>query len=171
MGCHSCRHLGFFLRFSHCNKGWRGSLRGSRAQSLKYASITNTHIFVPVMVETLGSICSRCLSFLVEISKRLAAISGDGQRRSIRWRPNKCWGSSRVAWGRQASIWNGTWKAPSYLDSNKISEKNTSLTQSLSSRRCSGTVLKILWVRSCYGVVCVKWWAQWRREGWWRPGA
>ena len=46
-------------------------------RSLKYASITNTHIFVPVAIETLGPICSRGLSFLVKISNRLATISGD----------------------------------------------------------------------------------------------
>ena len=43
----------------------------------------NTHIFVPVAVETLGLICSRGLSFLVEISNRLAAISGDERETSI----------------------------------------------------------------------------------------
>ena len=48
-------------------------------KSLKYASITNTHIFVPVAVETLESICSRGLSFLVQISNHLAAISGDAR--------------------------------------------------------------------------------------------
>ena len=32
MRCHSCRHLGIFLRFSHCHKDLRGSRRGSRAQ-------------------------------------------------------------------------------------------------------------------------------------------
>ena len=35
MRCHSCRHLGFFLRFSLCHKGWRGSRRSSRAQILE----------------------------------------------------------------------------------------------------------------------------------------
>ena len=48
-------------------------------KSLKYASITNTHIFVPVSVETPEPICSRGLSFLVEISNPLAAISGDAR--------------------------------------------------------------------------------------------
>ena len=48
-------------------------------KSLKSASITNTHIFVSVAVETLGPICSRGLSFLVELSNRLAAISGDAR--------------------------------------------------------------------------------------------
>ena len=52
-------------------------------KSLKCASITNTHIFVPVAVETLGPICSRGLSFLVEISNRLAAISGDARETSF----------------------------------------------------------------------------------------
>ena len=52
-------------------------------KSLKYASIANTHIFVPVAIETLGPICSRGLSFLVEISNRLAAISGDARETSF----------------------------------------------------------------------------------------
>ena len=34
-------------------------------KSLKYASNTDMHIFVPVAIETLGPICSRALSFLV----------------------------------------------------------------------------------------------------------
>ena len=46
---------------------------------LKYASITNMHIFVPMAIETLGPICSGCLSFLVEISNRLATISGEAR--------------------------------------------------------------------------------------------
>ena len=52
-------------------------------KSLKYASITNTHIFVPVAIETLGPICSHGLSFLVETSNRLAAISGDARETSF----------------------------------------------------------------------------------------
>ena len=52
-------------------------------KSLKYASITNTHIFVPVVIETLGPICSRGLSFLVEIRNCLATISGDARETSF----------------------------------------------------------------------------------------
>ena len=52
-------------------------------KSLKYASITNTHIFVPVAIETLGAICSRGLSFLAKISNRLATISGDARETSF----------------------------------------------------------------------------------------
>ena len=52
-------------------------------KSLTYASITNTHIFVPVAIETLGPICSRGLSFLMEINNRLAAISGDARETSF----------------------------------------------------------------------------------------
>ena len=52
-------------------------------KTLKYASITNTDIFVPVAIETLGPICSRGLSFLVEISNRLATISGDARETSF----------------------------------------------------------------------------------------
>ena len=52
-------------------------------KSLKYASITNKHIFVPVAIETLGPICSRGLSFFFEISNRLAAISGDARETSF----------------------------------------------------------------------------------------
>ena len=55
----------------------------AESKSLKYASITNTHIFVPVAIETLGPICSRSLSFLVDISNRLAAISGDARETSF----------------------------------------------------------------------------------------
>ena len=52
-------------------------------KSLKYASITNTHIFVPVAIETLGPISSQGLSFLMEISNRLATISGDARATSF----------------------------------------------------------------------------------------
>ena len=83
IGYHSCRHLGIFLCFSHCHKGWRGSDAAAERKSLKYASITNTHIFVPVAIETLGPICSRELSFLVKISNCLAAISDDATETSF----------------------------------------------------------------------------------------
>ena len=59
-------------------------------KSLKYASITNTHIFVPVEIETLGPICSRGLSFLVEISNRLATISGDTRETSFYFKGSQC---------------------------------------------------------------------------------
>ena len=52
-------------------------------KSLRYASITNTHIFVPVAMEALGSICSRGLSFLSHISNRLVAIIGDSREYSF----------------------------------------------------------------------------------------
>ena len=52
-------------------------------KSLKYVSITNTHIFVPVAIETLGLICSRGLSFLAKISNHLATISGDTRETSF----------------------------------------------------------------------------------------
>ena len=52
-------------------------------KTLKYASINNTHIFVPVAIETPGSICSHGLSFLSEINNRLATISGDSRESSL----------------------------------------------------------------------------------------
>ena len=90
MGCHSCRHLGIFLRFYHCRKGWRAADAAAERKSLKYASITNTHIFVPVAIETLGPICSCGLSFLVEISNRLAAISGDARELPFYFKGSQC---------------------------------------------------------------------------------
>ena len=56
----------------------------------KYASITNTHIFVPVAIETLGPICSRGLSFLVEIINRLAAFTGDARHTSFYFNGSQC---------------------------------------------------------------------------------
>ena len=61
----------------------RSADAAAERKSLKYASITDTHIFVPAAIETLGPICSRGLSFVVEISNRLAAISGDARETSF----------------------------------------------------------------------------------------
>ena len=59
-------------------------------KSLKHASITNTHKFVPVVIETLGPICSRGLLFLLEISNRLAAASGNSRETSFYFKGFQC---------------------------------------------------------------------------------
>ena len=63
-----------------------GSRRGGRAQILEIRinhQYTQSHIFVPVAIETLQPISSRGLSFLVEFSNRLTAISGDARETSF----------------------------------------------------------------------------------------
>ena len=80
MGCHSCIYLGIVLYVSVTATRVGGEAdTAAERKSFKYASITNTHIFVPVAIETLEPIFSRGWSFLVEISNRLAAISRDAR--------------------------------------------------------------------------------------------
>ena len=70
-GYHSCRYHGIVLvSVSATRIGGVADTAAERISS-KYASISNTHIFVLVAFETLESICSRGLSFLSEISSRL----------------------------------------------------------------------------------------------------
>ena len=42
----------------------------------KYSSISGTHHFIPVAMETLGPICSKGASFLSEIAEKISKITG-----------------------------------------------------------------------------------------------
>ena len=43
----------------------------------KYGSISTTHIFTPIAVETMGPICSEAKQFITELGRRLSECSGD----------------------------------------------------------------------------------------------
>jgi len=45
----------------------------------KYVSISSTHTFIPIAVETMGPICSEAIHFLSEVGKRLTLCSGDSR--------------------------------------------------------------------------------------------
>ena len=47
------------------------------AKIRKYNTLESTHIFVPLAFETIGPVCAEGVSFLVEVGKRLATVSGD----------------------------------------------------------------------------------------------
>ena len=65
------------------------SLQGSAAEAAavckrsKYAASTLTHIFVPVAVETLGSVNAEGLRILDQIGDMLSAITGDPRESSF----------------------------------------------------------------------------------------
>ena len=46
-------------------------------KTAKYTSVANTHIFVPIAVETLGPVCSEAESFLTDLGRRLSQHSDD----------------------------------------------------------------------------------------------
>ena len=52
-------------------------------KSAKYASLTSTYIFLPIAVETLGTINSEALDFLTELGRRIAANSKDNREASF----------------------------------------------------------------------------------------
>ena len=52
-------------------------------KSAKYASLTSTYIFLPIAVETLGTINSEALDFLIELGRRIAANSKDNREASF----------------------------------------------------------------------------------------
>jgi hypothetical protein len=45
----------------------------------KYIGFTNSHLFIPVACETLGPMNAKALSFLSDLAKRIAAVSGDNR--------------------------------------------------------------------------------------------
>ena len=49
----------------------------------KYSSISGTHHFTPVAVETLGPICSEGTSFLSEIAEKLSRITGEQREKAF----------------------------------------------------------------------------------------
>ena len=73
MGCYCATHNGNLSRGRHVNYG---RCSGSE-QELKYAELQQTHIFVPVSVETLGSWNCDSLNFISNIGKKLTEVTGD----------------------------------------------------------------------------------------------
>ena len=49
----------------------------AEAKNRKYADLPRAVTFVPVAVETLGSICSDGTVFITELGRRIASVSGD----------------------------------------------------------------------------------------------
>jgi len=47
------------------------------AKVRKYATLTSTHMFVPLAFETIGPVCAEGISFFGELGKRIASVSGD----------------------------------------------------------------------------------------------
>lgn len=52
-------------------------------KSAKYACLASTYYFVPIAVETLGTINSEALEFLVELGRRITAVSKDNRESSF----------------------------------------------------------------------------------------
>ena len=57
--------------------------RAAEKKVSKYSSIIQTHVFVPLAIETLGPVNSSALSFLSQLGRRLAAASGDPRETSF----------------------------------------------------------------------------------------
>ena len=49
----------------------------------KYASLSSTHLFVPIALETLGPVCEAALDLLSTLGSRLTERSGDPRERSF----------------------------------------------------------------------------------------
>ena len=49
----------------------------------KYVSLTSTHLFVPIALETLGPVCGSALDLLSTLGSRLTERSGDPRERSF----------------------------------------------------------------------------------------
>ena len=49
----------------------------STKKETKYLDLSRTYIFTPVALETLGPIGSKATTFLVELGKRISAVTGD----------------------------------------------------------------------------------------------
>src|SRR6267154_2315242 len=59
------------------NRRHVGVVMGFLYYSRKYDELTQTHIFVPVAVETLGAWCQEGLNWLEEIGRRVSRVTGD----------------------------------------------------------------------------------------------
>ena len=49
----------------------------------KYASLTSTHLFVPIALETLGPVCEAALDLISTLGSRITERSGDSRERSF----------------------------------------------------------------------------------------
>ena len=53
------------------------SRKGSYQQITKYVTVSATHSFVPVTIETNGSWCPQSMDFIEEIERRITAITNE----------------------------------------------------------------------------------------------
>jgi hypothetical protein len=49
----------------------------------KYSSLQNSHIFLPVALETLGPMCNTALEFMVDIGRKISETTNDNRETSF----------------------------------------------------------------------------------------
>ena len=75
MGCHSTRHL--------CRHGDTATTAGAAAdkaasnKEAKYRQLANSHIYVPVAIETAGTWNNRAVELVQELSRRMTDVTED----------------------------------------------------------------------------------------------
>src|SRR5688572_12688243 len=74
LGCDSFRHIRKVTSGNNIN---RSANRAAAAKALKYATITRTHAFVAVALESSGSWSSEGLDFVLELGRRLTDATHD----------------------------------------------------------------------------------------------
>ena len=51
--------------------------QSSARKLAKYSELAINHIFVPIAMESFGSICVEALTFLSELERRISVVTGD----------------------------------------------------------------------------------------------
>ena len=77
MGRDGCPHVGCILCVTGCGTGRERSHSGVREENAKYSSLSSSHVFVPVAVETLGPLADKAQLFLAEIGRRATLCTAD----------------------------------------------------------------------------------------------
>ena len=77
---HNCRlHCGRLLCERFGQRGGHWGKTAAQRKEAKYATLQGTHLFQPVVVESLRTVEEAISSFLAELGHRISALSGDSR--------------------------------------------------------------------------------------------
>ena len=75
--CNSARHLRIVSRQRHFHSGRNNCRQRSPAKKAKYTDIANTHMFIPVALDTGGPWNVEAIELIQEIGRRITLINGE----------------------------------------------------------------------------------------------
>jgi len=63
--------------FNSAQKAGSAAVKAEASKSLKYASLAQTHHFIPLAMETLGAWGPQCSDFISEVGRRITRVTGE----------------------------------------------------------------------------------------------
>jgi len=77
MGCHSTRHLRWLTLADTATTAGPAADKAASNKEAKYRQLANSHIFVPVAIETVGTWNNQAVELVQELGRRITAVTED----------------------------------------------------------------------------------------------